>query len=53
VYPSSFFTCSVMMIIDVQHSAVVDSTRERRQIQCHSSSPTMPSVIDVTKVWIL
>jgi hypothetical protein len=52
VYPSSFMTCSVMMFIDVQHFTVVASTRERRQMQCHSSSPTMPGVFDVTKVWI-
>jgi hypothetical protein len=52
VYPSSFFTCSVMMIIDMQHFTVVASTRECRQMKCYSSSPTMLGVFDITKVWI-
>ena len=50
MYPSSFMTCSVMMFIDVQHFIVVASTRERRQIQFHSNSPTMLGAFDVTKV---
>jgi hypothetical protein len=40
-------TCSVMMFIDLKIFAVVASTLERRKMQCHSSSTTMPGVFDV------